>query len=60
MDADGTITYSMKNDHPQLTVSATNKLLVDISYYTEVFNGNTYFDKSHNGYYKWKKKIGHT
>lgn len=52
-DADGTITYSIKNDYPQLTISVTNKLLVDIIRYKNVFGGKVYFDKGQNGYYKW-------
>ena len=52
-DADGTITYSIKNNYPQLTISVTNKLLVDVYYFKKVFAGNVYFDKSQNGYYKW-------
>ena len=52
-DADGTITYSMKNNYPQLTISVTNKLQVDVSEYKNVFGGNIYFDCGHNGYYKW-------
>ena len=52
-DADGTITYSIKNDSPQLTISVTNKLLVDVIDYKNIFNGNVYFDKGQNGYYKW-------
>ena len=52
-DADGTITYSMKNNYPQLTISVTNKLLVDVIAFKDVFGGNVYFDKGQNGYYKW-------
>jgi LAGLIDADG endonuclease len=54
-DADGTITFSLKgkNNSPELTISVCNKLLIDISYYKEVFGGNIYFDRSQNGYYKW-------
>jgi ubiquinol-cytochrome c reductase cytochrome b subunit len=52
-DADGTITYSIKNNYPQLTISVTNKLLVDVIEYKNVFGGNVYFDKGQNGYYKW-------
>ena len=54
-DADGIITLSLKgvNRNPQLTISATNKLLIDVSYFKEIFGGNIYFDKSQNGYYKW-------
>jgi ubiquinol-cytochrome c reductase cytochrome b subunit len=35
-DADGTITYSMKDNYPQLTISVTNKLLVDVSAFKDV------------------------
>ena len=52
-DADGTITYSIKNYDPQLTISVTNKLYVDVISFKNVFNGNVYFDKGQNGYYKW-------
>jgi len=52
-DADGTITYSLKNNYPQLTISVTNKLLIDVEMYKNLFGGNIYFDKSQNGYYKW-------
>ena len=52
-DADGTITYSIKNNYPQLTISVTNKLLTDISIFKDIFGGNIYFDKGQNGYYKW-------
>ena len=52
-DADGTITYCMKNNYPQLTISVTNKLLVDVILFKQVFAGNVYFDKGQNGYYKW-------
>ena len=52
-DADGTITYSIKNNQPQLTISVTNKLLVDVIIFKDVFGGNVYFDKGQNGYYKW-------
>jgi ubiquinol-cytochrome c reductase cytochrome b subunit len=52
-DADGTIGYYFKNDYPQLTISVTNKLKVDIEYFFQRFNGNIYFDRAQNGYYKW-------
>lgn len=52
-DADGTITYSIKNNYPQLTVSVTNKLLIDVINFKSIFKGNVYFDKGQNGYYKW-------
>jgi len=52
-DADGTITYSMKNSYPQLTISVTNKLQVDVINFKHIFGGNVFFDKSQNGYYKW-------
>lgn len=52
-DADGTITFSIQNGHPQLTISVTNKKLADIEYYKQAFGGAIYFDSSQNGYYKW-------
>ena len=52
-DADGTITYSIKNNYPQMTISVTNKLLVDVITYKNIFGGNIYYDKGQNGYYKW-------
>jgi hypothetical protein len=42
----------MKNNYPQLTLSVTNKLLVDVIEFKNVFGGNVYFDKGQNGYYK--------
>jgi ubiquinol-cytochrome c reductase cytochrome b subunit len=53
MDADGTINYSIKNNYPQLTISVTNKLLMDVLEFKNVFGGNIYFDKTKNGCYKW-------
>ena len=52
-DADGTISYSIKNDTHQLTISVTNKLYTDVISFKNAFNGNVYFDKGKNGYYKW-------
>lgn len=52
-DADGTIGIYMKNGYPQLTISVTNKYLVDVEDYQRIFGGSIYFDKSQNGYYKW-------
>ena len=54
-DADGTITYSIKGDYsiPQLTISVSNKLLVDVIQFQNIFGGNIYYDRSQNGYYKW-------
>lgn len=52
-DADGTIGYSIKNGYPQLTISVTNKLLIDVQPYLDIFGGNIYFDKAQNGNYKW-------
>jgi len=52
-DADGTITYSFKNDNPQLTISVSNKLEENIKIFKLIFGGNIYFDKSGYGYFKW-------
>jgi len=51
-DADGTITYSIKNNYPQLTISVTNKLFTDIIVFKNTFGGNIYYDRGQNGYYK--------
>ena len=56
-DVDGTIGYYFKgagaNNRPQLTLSVTNKLYSDIVYFSTIFGGEIYFDRSQNGYYKW-------
>lgn len=52
-DADGTIGFYFKNGVPQLTISVTNKLLIDVQMYKDILGGNIYFDKGHYGYYKW-------
>jgi hypothetical protein len=52
-DADGTIGYYFKNDHPQLTISVSNKLKINLEPFSQKFNGNIYFDKGGNGHYKW-------
>lgn len=52
-DADGTITLSMKNNYPQLSIRAVNKHLQDIQCFKEVLGGNIYFDSAQNGYYQW-------
>jgi hypothetical protein len=51
-DANGTITYSIKNSYPQLTISITNNLMVDVISFKSIFGGNIYYDKGLNGYYK--------
>ena len=53
-DADGTIGYYFKgnNSQPQLTLSVTNKLYVDVVHFMTYFGGAIYFDKAQNGYYK--------
>lgn len=52
-DADGTIGFYLKKGIPQLTISVTNKYLIDVQPYKDVLKGNIYYDKSQNGYYKW-------
>jgi hypothetical protein len=42
----------MKQSSPQLTISVTNKLLIDVNAYQEIFGGSIYYDRSQNGYYK--------
>ena len=54
-DGDGTIGYYLKGtlNNPQLTVSVTNKLYIDVLPFLTFFGGNIYFDKGGNGSYKW-------
>lgn len=52
-DADGTVTYSMKNGYPQLTISVGNKLEENVKYYESIFAGKVYYDKGGYGSYKW-------
>jgi len=52
-DADGTITLSMQNNSPQLSIRAVNKHLQDVQCFKEVLGGNIYFDSAQNGYYQW-------
>lgn len=52
-DADGTLTYSFKGGNPQLTISVTNRLLVDVIHFQKILGGYIYYDRSQNGYYKW-------
>jgi hypothetical protein len=51
-DADGTITLSMRNNYPQLSIRAVNKHLQDVQHFKEVLGGNIYFDSAQNGYYQ--------
>lgn len=52
-DADGTITISMKNNIPQISVQICNKYFEDILAFKKVFQGNIYYDKSQYGSYRW-------
>jgi hypothetical protein len=52
-DGDGTISISLKNNYPQLTISASNKKTEDIYCFKETFSGNIYYDKGSLGSYKW-------
>ena len=58
LDSDGTINIykSFYNEtyRYQLTISITNKSRCNIEFLLNVIGGNIYFDKSVNGYYKWK------
>ncbi|KAF2135052.1 uncharacterized protein K452DRAFT_341605 [Aplosporella prunicola CBS 121167] len=49
-DADGTIGYYLKGPYlqPQLTLSVTNKLYVDVAHFITYFGGAIYFDKAQN------------
>ncbi|KAL6568625.1 hypothetical protein OROHE_004309 [Orobanche hederae] len=55
-DANGTITISMENRLPQLSVRVTNKLLQDVEPCKIAFGGSLYFDSGRNGYYTKSKR----
>jgi intein/homing endonuclease len=57
-DADGTRTFSIKGEYkiPQLTLSISNKLLIDVIHFQQIFGGSVYYDRSKNGYSKWSIK----
>ena len=42
----------MKNSHPQLTASASNKYQENIKAFVSTFGGHIYFDKGSYGSYK--------
>ena len=50
-DADGTITLNCTT--PQITISACNKQLVNVSHFKDHFSGDIHFDQALNGHYKW-------
>jgi len=52
-DADGTLSYSMKNGWPQLVVSASNKKPTDLRFYKEIFGGTIRLDSNSNTH-KWE------
>lgn len=52
-DSDGTITISLKNGYPQLSIRVTNKALEDVIHFKSIFKGCIYFDSGQNGYYVW-------
>lgn len=52
-DADGTVTYSIKNGYPQLTVSVCNKLAINVEDFKKNFSGNVYCDIGGYGSFKW-------
>ena len=45
-DSDGTVTFSLKNDVPELSIRISSKLLVNIEILTEVFKGCIYYDST--------------
>lgn len=58
-DADGTVNYYYRDKNiiskvrPQLILSVSNKLLIDIQAFKDTFGGNIYYDKGKLGTYKW-------
>lgn len=57
-DSNGTITLYLKGEYkiPQLTISVTNKLLIDVIHFHPIFGGSVYYDRYKNGYYKWSNQ----
>lgn len=51
-DSDGTITFSLKNEVPQLSMRVVGKLLINIEAFT-LLGGAIYFDRSQYGSYVW-------
>lgn len=51
-DAEGCVSYSFKNNNPQLTISVSNKYVYDIEMF-KMLGGNTYYSKSGHGHYLW-------
>lgn len=51
-EADGTITFSIKNNHPELTISVSNKKHTDLLIFKEKFGGEISYDTGSNGSYK--------
>jgi ubiquinol-cytochrome c reductase cytochrome b subunit len=61
-DADGTINYYYQKytnavgeevKRTQLTISVSNKYLVNIQEYKKIFGGNIYYSSGLHGHYKW-------
>lgn len=54
-DAEGSLSLSLKGpgQRPQLTLSVTNLLRMDVAPFETYFGGAIYYDRAQNGYYKW-------
>lgn len=52
-DAEGTLTFSMKDHRPKLSLRVVNKQLADVQHYLSLFGGVINYDTSQNGYYYW-------
>ena len=52
-DANGTVTFSNKDEYPQLIIQVISKNIQDVQKYKEVFGGNIHFNSGKNGYYEW-------
>lgn len=56
-DADGTITYSLKQNGqrkiPQLTMSVSQKYKPNLLEIPKLFGGEIYYDRGSGGFYKW-------
>jgi len=52
-DADGIVTYSIKNGYPQLSITVSNKYEENVKDFESVFGGKIYYDKGGYGSFKW-------
>jgi hypothetical protein len=57
VDADGTVSFSMKEGHPQLYVGVSNSDLIDVLPFQARFGGGLYSGKDRYGNNSWKCQV---